>query len=118
VGDPRTKAEYERRYNANSRVEGFGLTTAQVVPCPFCGAPEWSRWVIAELALNDYKPMREERRCRECGRSARMEVRRDAGSLTSELVQTGGPDPAEYLRPWPRRDDPAGAPRQGFSDPT
>ena len=104
MGEPTTRAMYEARFHANTRVEGFGFDVRMVSPCGFCAAPDWSSWTIAELALNDDAPMRTERTCRECGRSGRFIVERATdGSLSAEFVQTGGPDPAEWLRPWPRR---------------
>jgi len=101
VSEPATREEYEARYVANSRIEGYGFETRTVPACPFCGAPDWAVWPLADFA---YSAMQTETTCSECGRSGRMLVERnDAGGVKAEFVQTGGPDPAPWLQPHPRR---------------
>jgi hypothetical protein len=93
VTEPATREEYERRYVANNRIEGFGFDTVTVAPCPFCAAPDWQRWPVA----NALEAMREEATCSECGRSARTVVEEHDGIVSAYTVQTGGPDPAEWV---------------------
>jgi hypothetical protein len=99
--DPATREEYDALFAANTRIEGLGIENVHmVVPCPFCAAPDFADWYVAELALNDYAPMRDDRTCSECGRSGKMRIVRGLdGSTTSEFVQTGGDDPPSYSIP-------------------
>lgn len=94
-----TKDEYEKLYLANHRIEGYGLDVTQHVPCPFCAAPDWQEWPIASVT----EAMEVDTKCGSCGRSARAIVTRSEGGVSVEMVQTGGPDPPDYLVPPPRR---------------
>jgi hypothetical protein len=104
--EPTSLTEYTDRFEANSEVFGYGIEgVGQRLPCPFCAAPGWAEWLVIDLATTDYEPMRRERTCAECGRSGRIEVWHGLDSVSSEFVQTGGPDAPEWLRPAPRRVD-------------
>jgi hypothetical protein len=93
-----TKAEYLTRFAQNQRVEGFGLDTAVVYPCPFCAAPDWATHKILEME----EVMAQEHRCGECGRAAKMIFKRDASGVQFEFVQTAGDDAPEWLPPMRR----------------
>ena len=54
MADPATLAEFNDRCLANQRVEGFGMATTSVMPCPCCGAADWLYWNIAESAMTGY----------------------------------------------------------------
>lgn len=107
MSEPTSLAEYTARFNANTEVTGYGTEVAMHVPCPFCAAPDWAVWALIRAT----DAMREDRTCRECGRSARSEVMALPGGGTSvELVQTGGPDAPPWLDPPPRRVSAGGQP--------
>ncbi|MGY3278087.1 hypothetical protein [Bradyrhizobium sp. S3.7.6] len=97
--EPMNAREYNALFDANSRVEGFGMETTQVAPCPFCAAPDWARWKIVDMDRTATK----DRKCENCGRSAKVIIKRDANGVKFEIVQTGGPDQPEWLVPKMRR---------------
>ena len=103
--DPATREEYDALFLANTYTAGFGLENVrQVLACPFCAAPDWATWYIAEMAISDYAAMREEHVCGECGRGGKMLITRPLdGEVRSEFVQTRGADAPDYLVPTPRR---------------
>ncbi len=101
MADPRSKDEWMARFQQNSRVTGEGAETTQHIPCPFCAAPDF--YVVPLLAAKT--ALAEDHTCASCGRSGRHEIVTERKGMTAEFVQTGGPDPAECLRPWPRRLD-------------
>lgn len=91
--DPTSLDEYNARYNANTRIEGFGLEVKTHSPCIFCGAPDWQIWPIAD----PHSAMRVDTKCEECGRSGKAIIQRTDNMTIAEWVQTGGPDmPAWY----------------------
>lgn len=96
---PSNAAEYLERFNKNQRIEGFGLETTCITPCPFCAAPDFARWKVLEVE----DAMQKETTCRECGRSAKAIFTRTPSSVAFEIVQTGGPDQPEWLTPKMRR---------------
>lgn len=98
---PTSADEYRVRFHRNHRVEGYGMETTTVAPCPFCAAPDWQKWPIVTVA----EAVGKEATCRECGRSAKALVKRDAHGVSFEFVQTGGPDQPEWLTPKMRRID-------------
>lgn len=94
MSEPEDQTAFERRFKAAYRLSGAGLDVAVHYPCPFCAAPEWLVQPVFATRL-DHGP---ETTCVECGRSARFLT--DApgpGSVTVELVQTGGPPPPEWV---------------------
>lgn len=99
MSQPNNRAEYDTRFYANQGMEGFGLDTSLVFPCPFCAAPRWAVTKIIEMEETMSKP----HHCGECGRSAKMIFSRTAGGVSFEVVQTGGPDQPDWLEPKMRR---------------
>lgn len=95
MADPATLAEYEARFAASHRFEGRGSATATVFPCPFCAAPGWATVLLVETAAG----LTRARRCSECGRTGRCDVRTGNGATTVEVVLCGGPDAPAYLPP-------------------
>lgn len=96
---PTSKEEYFKRFYENQRVEGFGLDTSMVYPCPFCAAPDWAKNKIIEME----EVMARAHHCGECGRSAKMIFDRSANGVSFEVVQCGGPDQADWFEPKMRR---------------
>lgn len=105
MSHPVTYEEYEQRSMANTKVTGMYDTTAQVLPCPWCGAPDWLTIPIFKTAIEGYGTITGERTCSECGRSGKLLITEKGSSTISEFVQTGGPDAPTYLNPPPRRID-------------
>jgi hypothetical protein len=93
-----TQAEYERRFAANHRIEGFGVGVRQHMPCPFCAAADFMIVAI----LNPADAMARGATCRECHRSARFVFRGEPGAIAGEMVLTGGDDPPDFLPPMRR----------------
>lgn len=98
--DPATLDEYNNRFYANSRVDGFGAETTMHSPCPFCAAPGW----VSATAIGTEKAMRTGAVCKECGRGAKVIFTHEPGSVSIEFVQTGGSSPPDYLPPIKRID--------------
>lgn len=101
---PTNKEEYLIRFQANQKITGYGIEgTTQHMPCPFCAAPDWMVSTIIEIE----QAMAVDRKCAECGRSAKAIVnRRGIGDVSFEFVQTGGDDPPDWLEPKMRRVEP------------
>lgn len=90
---PSSREEYDARVTANTRITGFGAEVVTHMPCPFCGAPDF-----AELPILDPRtPMEEGRTCSDCGRSSKAIFHDAPGMVRFEFVQTGGPDPDEWV---------------------
>ena len=99
VADPKTREEYTRLFQMNSQVIGEGVDVTQHIPCPFCATPDF--YVVPILAAKTV--LAEDSTCVECGRSGRHEIVAEGQKMAAEFVQTGGRDPAEGLKPGPRR---------------
>jgi len=98
--EPRNAAEYLRRFNANEKIDGFGIGNVHIhMPCPFCAAPEF---MVFEV-LQTEQAMMKGATCKECGRGARAQIRKDAAGTSFEILQTAGPDQPEWLTPKMRR---------------
>jgi hypothetical protein len=95
-----TKDEYGAQYLANARVEGFGATTTQVMPCPFCCEPDFMRVRIMHAETD----MQKGGICKKCGRGSRAIFTRSGQGTTFEFVQTCGDAPPDYV-PQMRRVD-------------
>lgn len=92
--DPQTLAEYNARYGLAQRIEGYGIETTTVFPCPFCCAPDWLRAPIVETR----EAMTGGATCGNCGRTARALYSEEGGMLKVELVQVGpGDDGPDFL---------------------
>jgi hypothetical protein len=91
---PPTRAEYDRRFAANQRLEGYGIgNVTQHMPCPFCAAPDF----MVHHILDVEEVMSLGATCQECGRSLKAIFTRSEGTVHFELVQTGGDDAPDYL---------------------
>lgn len=102
--EPTSLDELNRRCAANSKIIGFGSATTTILPCPFCGAPEWMRFPVT-AGFTNYAEQVKPHECKECGRSARLDIRSVNGGLETEIVQCGGPDQPEWMNPKMRRED-------------
>lgn len=94
------------RQTRNSRIEGVGLDTTTVLPCPFCGAADWMRFGIA-AGLTEYAEQQKEHVCKECKRGGRLVMTQDGGTLTTELRQTSGNDLPAWFALRVTRESPA-----------
>lgn len=101
--EPANRAEYEKRFAQNQKITGYFADTTMHVPCPFCAAPGFTDWNIYEMATTSDQPMKDEKTCKECGRSGKTLIARGLDGVRAEFVQTGGPEPADWLTPKPRR---------------
>jgi hypothetical protein len=99
MAEPGNMDEYTARFHQNQRIEGYGLDTTMVMPCPFCAAPDFMRWKILEVE----SAMHRGGTCKECGRSTKAIFQRSPSGVQFEIVQTGGPDQPEWLAPKMRR---------------
>lgn len=98
---PTSIEEYNKRFAENQSVEGFGLETSSVLPCPFCAAP---RWMVAKV-IEVETTMQKEHHCGECGRAARAIVHRSPQGVSFEFVQTAGPEQPDWMPVKMRRED-------------
>jgi hypothetical protein len=85
---------------ANVQYDGFGMGTAQIMPCPFCATPGMMRVRV----MNAREDMERGGHCDQCGRSIKALFTDMAdGSYSFELVLTEGDDPPPWLLPPIRR---------------
>lgn len=96
---PDNLEQYLERFNKHQGIEGTGLDTTSVMPCPFCAAPRWAVVKVLEIEGE----LAKERGCSECGRTAKALFQRSTGGVAFEMVQVGGPDQPEWLEPKMRR---------------
>lgn len=86
---------------ANTRIEGLGEQTVQILPCPACSAPDWMRFPVT-AAMNDYADQKKATKCEKCGRTMRVvfegNLDRD-GAVNFHVVQTAGPELPEWYEP-------------------
>jgi hypothetical protein len=101
VSDPATVAEYNQLAAKNARVTGQGTQTVTHIPCPGCAAPDWLAFPVT-AALDEYAGVQRPARCAACGRTFRLAITREGGSVISEFIQTGGPALPAYLPPMKR----------------
>ena len=95
-----TKEEYLERVNKNQKITGYGIDTTMHLPCPFCGAPDFTVYKVLEAQ----DAMKKESICSECKRGARAIFHNSHGGIEFEVVQTVGPDPDVEGIVMPRRD--------------
>ena len=93
--DPKTKAEFDARYDENACIRGEGMETEISLPCPFCAAPDFVvfRMLDAEMIA------KLEKVCSGCQRGVVLEVKpiKKNTGVRWEFVQTCGEDPPAYL---------------------
>ena len=105
---PTNMEDLTARFMENTKVEGFGLETTQILACPFCGAPGMMKMRVID------PPKTQEAVCEECGRGMKNIVRDSGdGQIRFHIVQTVGPDAPAWLEPMIQREvqanPPAGA---------
>lgn len=94
LAEPRTQAEFERRYHASAQMDGVGIAgTMMHVPCPFCAAPDW----IVHKLVDTQRAYRKGAVCNQCLRSAHAVCDSVQGYTSLRMVQTGGADPAPWV---------------------
>lgn len=95
--DPATLDEYNQRCLDNQRVEGFGMATTSVLPCPCCGAADWLYWNIAESAMTDYANVSGPHVCGACGRTSKMVIDQTPTSVTGYFALVAGSDLPAFM---------------------
>ena len=104
--DPETVEEFNRVFQANTEMTGFGVDVEVHMPCPFCGAAHWRCTKILDFETN----LEQEEVCSACDRGARTIVRTRFNVEGAEvekiltMVQTSGPDGPSW---GPMREKPA-----------
>lgn len=100
---PTNMEEAIARAARNVEIFGYGINEVAVsIPCPWCAAKDWMTYKIVDLAFRPHEALGK-RTCAECGRTG-MALYNDTGStVTTEYVQTGGPDPEPWQTTAPRR---------------
>jgi len=97
---PTTTEEYLERYYLNNTLTGLGIETTMHMPCPFCAAKDFMVYGILEAI----KVMSAGATCQECQRSAKVIISGAPGQPRYiEVVQTGGQDQPEWIKPKMRR---------------
>jgi hypothetical protein len=84
---------YNRLFNENQKLDGFGLEVTMYMPCPFCCADDFMIFRILEQKEVTRKP----HVCRNCNRGAMIVYTESMGGTSFEIVQTAGEDPPDYL---------------------
>jgi hypothetical protein len=98
--DPANVEDFMERFHKGEKLTGYGIDNVHMTsPCPFCAAPDWMTWDVLDVRA----AMTQGATCKECGRSAKAIFADAPGSISFELVQTGGNDPPDYLVPKIRR---------------
>jgi hypothetical protein len=100
MSEPASQDDYDHKFHANRRVEGYGFETTTRMPCPFCAEPDFMvfRTLEGEAAMSKGAV------CRHCGRGARALVTHEGGYTQFEFVQTAGPDAPAWMTPKMRRE--------------
>jgi hypothetical protein len=98
MADQKDLETYNRLIKEGQYLSGEGMETTMHMPCYFCAEPDFIEWKIVSME----ETAAEARSCKACGRSAKMIFDRNANGVSFEIVQTGGPDPADYLPPMRR----------------
>lgn len=96
--EPTTREEYEERFAKNTQIFGMGMTTSMSMPCPFCAAPNFMRYMILQME----EEITKEHVCKECSRGMRAQILIEHRGLckTMHFIQTRGPDcTAEWVPP-------------------
>lgn len=92
--DPASLDAFNDLFKANTVIDGSGLQTSISVPCPFCAAPNFMRYLIMETK----EALMQGATCAACGRSGHFEFTIDTPTQKQfHLVQTGGPPAPDYL---------------------
>lgn len=94
--EPKDLEEYFKRFAANQRIEGYGITGVTMsLPCPFCAAADFITYKVIEVEA----ALKKGATCKECGRTAAAIFKRTPGEVAFNIVQTGGRDQPEWLVP-------------------
>jgi hypothetical protein len=93
MSDPATLDEYQQRSLAGIRFEQHGHYVLVHCPCPFCGAPDFNVYPLADTE----RAIQLDCTCKECARSSKAVLTRTRDDVSFEFVQTGGADPPAYL---------------------
>ena len=89
-----TKDEFERRFQANYLIDGFGFDRMTIhSPCPFCAAPDFHVYKLDTMMA----VMGKETVCKECGRGFRVDWQDEPSVTTGHFGQTSGDDPPDYI---------------------
>ncbi len=98
--EPASREEFERLFQEQSVIAGFGVDVAMSQPCPFCAAPGFIDMHVLEvketLTSRDFT-------CTGCGLAVRFLVTENGANVVIEMVQVGGPPPPAWMEAPPRR---------------
>jgi hypothetical protein len=90
--------EFEARFAANQKIDGFGINVTMHMPCPFCAEADFMVYKVIETEDATGGT------CKACGRSMEIEHTVDGPNRTIRMYQTGGPEQPDWLSPkMPRR---------------
>lgn len=97
VNEPRSEVEFLLRYADNHSTEGeltaAGVRVVSRIPCPFCAAPNFLVYTLADVLLRTL----EECICSECGRGAKFYADDEVNGLYFRPIQSRGPNPPEWM---------------------
>jgi hypothetical protein len=102
MSDPTSMDDHTCRSAMNMRVEGSGIETRVILPCPFCAAGNF----MVVPVTDSVGALTRGAMCNSRGRSAKAIYHADEpGNEQFEIVQTGGPRQPDWLVPKIRRID-------------
>lgn len=93
MAQPQSKREYEERFAQNMSMSGYGLDVTQHMPCPFCAAPDFMTYRVADMQAVTTKGAE----CKECGRGMKTVFERNGQLTTMRMIQTKGAPPPPWV---------------------
>lgn len=98
ANDPDDLDAYNARQAENQRIEGMGLETRMVVPCPGCGAADWLVIRPLSILVAGENTMVAPTTCAACGRTFRNVIEHPSESQTTLHIELlDGADLPRYL---------------------
>lgn len=100
--DPLDMEEFRIRFHENQLATCCFLQRGLGMPCPFCAAPNFTRYAIFEVADTEHKVQT----CWSCKRSGKYSMERyelqGNPAMKFFVLQTGGPPQPDWLRSFER----------------
>jgi hypothetical protein len=96
---PQSMDELNAAAAAGMRIEGYGLEVAQIMPCPFCAAPDCLKLIPYEMAKLGDADYAVTGTCKRCERTVEVRVEHVPGGTQGGFVQVGGDPQPEWLSP-------------------
>lgn len=93
--DPLTLDDYNAKFSANHKIEGFGIENIrQHFPCPCCAEADWKVVGMMSFQIEMIVPAQ----CSWCGRVTHYHIEEpDDATTISWMVLDEGDDPPDYL---------------------